>query len=218
MMPDRSLRDSPLMIFIPYRLPADAEARGYARWLQEVDNPFFNTIPGIRHYANWKCGATVSGAPPDWTWFDFKGLERVEDLERVWFNADLDAFRKEWLRLWGYGADPAAPRPGYLQSSWLFERVGTPGAEPGARARVRFGSGTPPANGDIVWRLSGALPKHFAAGATPRQPGTPFVLRDLTENPLGFDWIAVEAVAMEGGPGSLVIDAERIAAPKGNLS
>lgn len=45
---------SDAMVFLPYTPRADADARGYDDWLREVDNPFFNAVPGIVHYSNWK--------------------------------------------------------------------------------------------------------------------------------------------------------------------
>ena len=52
--PARSLTGCQEVIFIAYCLPGDAEGRGYADWLRRVDMPFFNAIPGVHHYANWR--------------------------------------------------------------------------------------------------------------------------------------------------------------------
>jgi hypothetical protein len=101
--PARRLDGCPLVIFIAYTIPDDAEARGYADWLRRVDMPFFNGIPGVHHYANWRLTEILAGAPPVWDWFDFQGLAAEDDLERVWFDPGLDDFRANWLKLWGYG-------------------------------------------------------------------------------------------------------------------
>ena len=42
------------ILFFGLHTREDSNARGYEAWLQEIDNPFFNDIPGIRHYTNWK--------------------------------------------------------------------------------------------------------------------------------------------------------------------
>ena len=68
----------PAVIFIAYTIPPDAEARGYAPWLREVDMPFFNAIPGTRHYANWRLTEVQTAPAPVWDWFDFQGLAAEE--------------------------------------------------------------------------------------------------------------------------------------------
>ena len=119
--PERTLASCPQVIFIVYCLGADAEGRGYAPWLREVDMPFFNAIPGVRHYANWRLSGMLEGAPPVWDWFDFQGLSSEDVLEGVWFHPDLDEFRTNWVKLWGYGmTDP----PPVLRHAYLMRQVG----------------------------------------------------------------------------------------------
>lgn len=91
----RLLENCPAVIFIAYTVPQTAIAGGYADWLVTVDNPFFNAIPGTLHYANWRVEQARAGGPLAWDWFDFQGLAAEDDLEKVWFNPDLDAFRAE---------------------------------------------------------------------------------------------------------------------------
>lgn len=90
------------MLFLPYSPRGDADARGYDDWLRQVDNPFFNTRPGIRHYSNWKVidGAAAHG----FTHFDFLLLDEGFASARVWEDAPLAAFAADWVRAWG--ADP----------------------------------------------------------------------------------------------------------------
>lgn len=204
----RPLFQSTHMIFIPYRLPQGAEDRGYAPWLQTVDNPFFNAIPGIHHYANWRVGQMLHGTAPDWDWFDFKGLTAESDLERVWFSPDLDAFRRKWLELWGYGAGGLSERPPYLRYSYLFRRTHASGVEPGAEAVITLGRGAAP-TADLVWQRAGYLPKHFAAGGG-RDPAAPWLLDTVTPDPLGFDWIAVGAAE---DAGDIAFTGLKVAAP-----
>ncbi len=202
----RPLSQSAHMIFIPYRLPAGAEARGYAPWLRKVDNPFFNAIPGIHHYANWRISHMLHGTAPGWDWFDFKGLTDPADLERVWFSPDLDAFRRKWLELWGYGGG-MAERPDFLRYSYLFRRTHA-GIDPGPEAVVACGKGTPP-QADLVWQRIGHLPKHFAS--PDRDPSAPWLLETVTPDPLGFDWIALNP--RDSGAGDFSFVGAEIAAP-----
>src|SRR5438477_577884 len=46
-------------VFLTYTLPEDALARGYENWLRDVDNPFFNAIPGVGRYENWRIARAV---------------------------------------------------------------------------------------------------------------------------------------------------------------
>lgn len=208
----RTLANCPAMIFIAYTVPADAEARGYSPWLVEVDNPFFNAIPGTRHYANWRVERMERGAAPVWDYLDFQGLQSREDLERVWFNPDLDGFRAEWLRLWGYGARNPDP---VLRHSYLMRRVhARPGAVPGPVLDLRGGRGAPPAglDADIVFVLEGCLKKHFSAPGAPRPDD--WLMPAAAGNPLGLDWLAVTyGPARDAGPGDRVMQARLIAEP-----
>jgi hypothetical protein len=179
----RSLENCPSVLFIVYTPGPDAEAKGYEPWLIRVDNPFFNAIPGVRHYANWKIERVLAGIPP-YTWFDFQGLEATSDLERVWFNKDLDAFRTEWVRLWGYGAGKP---PSVQTNAYLMQPVQAPRGAPRSFALITGGRGEPPATMDLAWQVQETIRKHFsidpAAGAW-RVP----IAQD---NPLGADWIAL---------------------------
>lgn len=214
-MSARPLGQSAAMIFIPYRLPEGAEARGYADWLRAVDNPFFNAIPGIHHYANWKRAEMLAGQAPGWDWFDFKGLTFPEDLERVWFNPELDQFRKGWLELWGYGAGEPRERPAFLGYSYLFTLTHA-SAEPGETGVICCGKGAPPDDGDLVYQRTGFLPKHFALDASSRSAEEPWLLKTLDHDPLGFDWIRVSSGRDCCGRCEFSFAANRIAAPDGS--
>jgi hypothetical protein len=186
--PARSLGSSPEVIFIVYCLPGDAEGRGYADWLRRIDMPFFNAIPGVQHYANWRVSEVLLGEPPIWDWFDFQGLTAAGALESVWFNPDLDEFRTNWVKLWGYGhSDP----PPVLRHAYLMSRVAHQAPEtPWSEALLAGGRGEPPgAPADapgFVWRIHTTLHKHF----TGRDPSRPWQTPSDQFNPLGLDWIA----------------------------
>lgn len=208
----RLLENCPLVIFIAYTVPPAAVEGGYADWLVRVDNPFFNAIPGTRHYANWRVDAVGAGGPLVWDWFDFQGLEAESDLERVWFNPDLDAFRAEWLRLWGYGkAEP----PPVLRNAYLMRpvRPAVPGRA-GPRLRLRAGQGPVPEGiaGDMLFRVDGVLRKHFA---TPDRRPDDWLRPADAGNPLGLDWLAVDYGGESPAPPGTVVDlgASLVAAP-----
>ena len=210
--PSRRLADCPTVIFIAYTVPADAVERGYAEWLERVDNPFFNARPGVAHYANWRFGRILAGEAPGWDWFDFQGLAPDADLEHVWFDPGLDAFRSEWIRLWGYG-----PRDAALAEILAHSYVMRPAAPLGpiaAAERALFvaGRGAAPA-GAAVFGVEAVLAKHFAAA-----PGTPrsadWCRPAATGNPLGWDWVGLVADESEVPADALfVAEAIRIAAP-----
>ena len=214
----RTVANCPLVIFIAYTVGADAEPRGYSDWLRRIDNPFFNAIPGVRCYANWRVDTVLSGEPPAWDYFDFQGLAAEDDLERVWFNADLDGFRREWLRLWGYGRP--TPLPVFAHAYLMRPTAPLPQPATGL-LRLVGGTGAAPA-GVPVLRVDGVLSKHFAAGgATTGEAGA--WCRPASEgNPLGLDWLALaygDAAAPLAGAaapaagGSLDLVARLIAEP-----
>jgi len=186
--PTRGLEGCPEVIFIVYCLPKDAEGRGYADWLRRVDMPFFNAIPGVHHYANWRVDEVLRGTPPIWDWFDFQGLSSGDVLEPVWFNPDLDEFRTNWVKLWGYGhAEP----PPVLRHAYLMRALTRRPAEaPWSRALLAGGQGNPPDLSQrphgFIWQIHTTLHKHF----TGRDPSRPWQTPSDRFNPLGLDWIA----------------------------
>ena len=213
MTQSRLLADSPAVLYIVYSPGADAEAKGYEPWLVTIDNPFFNAIPGIHHYANWKLERVLAGAPP-YTYFDFQGLVAEADLERVWFNPNLDRFRAEWVRLWGYGLT----KPGPIQTNAYLMRPVTRSAGPQTRfALVTGGTGTPPTEADIAWRVEETIRKHYAAASE----GGPWRIPSQQDNPLGLDWLALTygdnvddlAAAHEAGAAAVAFIARQLAAP-----
>ena len=183
----------PAVLFIAYTPGADAEARGYTPWLRRVDNPFFNAIPGVRHYANWRIERVLSGDAPPYDYFDFQGLAAEDDLHRVWFNPDLDGFRKEWIRLWGYGA--SAPPP-VQRNSYLMQRRHVAATPPQDVARLTGGLGAPPPAADLVWLVTATVRKHFAVPT-----GGAWMVPAAEDNPLGLDWLALTyGAAAASGP------------------
>lgn len=185
-VPERTVGNSPLVIFIVYTVGPEAEKNGYSDWLVKVDNPFFNAIPGVRRYENWVVTDVVAGRPLEWDYFDFKGIDSEDMLESVWFNPDLDGFRKEWIRLWGYGRQDPPP---ILRHAYLMRPIKPirPGLE-SDNVVITAGKGKPPSHGDGVFEVTGVLSKHFATGGG---RGTGWLSSVRENNPLGLDWLSV---------------------------
>ena len=185
-----------MMIFIVYNTNEDAVARGYEPWLCETDCPFFNTIPGIAHYANWK----VDGPSP-FTYFDFMVLDDPDVLKSIWFNSDLNDFRANWVRLWGYGPAPL-PMHNY---SHVVRAVRTGLALGRDSGWLSLGHGTPPGGTETDFTVEGSLAKHYA-GADEAWYETAAV-----RNPLGYDWVGFSKD--RPAESALVLPAHAVARP-----
>lgn len=146
------------MILLTYRIRDGADADGYDDWLRKIDNPFFNAIPGIKCYTNWKVHESARALP--FTHFDFLEIDDVEQLESLWFNPELNTFRTEWVRLWGRGVpDPDNARCYVSESD-------ANGAAPQPNLVLRSGTGKATSAGTIEWTARELLHKHYAAGPT----------------------------------------------------
>lgn len=167
------------MLFLPYTPRDDADARGYDDWLRCVDAPFFNSVPGVAHYSNWKVAEVLTGSVP-FTHFDFLLLDGA--VEQVWGNARLQDFAAGWLDKWGRdpaNADLSVNYHTYLADRWLGcapARSGTVllGLEPDVQAV--------PATAE-VWRVRtaviGTAPyasfgfRYVTAGSAPAEAWAP---------------------------------------------
>ena len=101
--PSKSPSDT--MFFLTYTPRADAAARGYEDWLRAVDNPFFNAVPGVVRYENWKIHENKSGVQ-SFTYFDLMYIDGEDAAEKIWGNLDVAAFVRGWSEQWG--RDPRA--------------------------------------------------------------------------------------------------------------
>jgi hypothetical protein len=97
------------MLLLTYTPRADSAARGYDDWLRDVDNPFFNSVPGIVEYVNWKVVENKLGVLP-FTYFDTMLIDGVGAVDRVWSNPDVQRFVDGWRERWALnpGADDMA--------------------------------------------------------------------------------------------------------------
>ena len=104
----RDIRSFANMLLLPYTPREDSAARGYETWLRDVDNPFFNSVPGIAHYTNWRVLIPHVAVP--YTHFDFLGLEKpgADAVGEVWGNKDLAEFAAGWSTSWGRYPDANA--------------------------------------------------------------------------------------------------------------
>ncbi len=178
------------MAFIPYT-PGPLRAADYESWLRAVDNPFFNSRPGIADYSNWK--VVDATHPLGFTHFDFLGLDSPAALEPVWFDAPLDEFRREWVRLWGYASQGGAPAP-VNQHAYRFDRRGAAVLAPSLHLVVMGTAGAmPPAAGCENWALQNLLRKHWAIGRAPE--GEHWQLPPGPFNPLGAGALQIRACA-----------------------
>ncbi|MDX2224767.1 MAG: hypothetical protein SFV21_18585 [Rhodospirillaceae bacterium] len=90
-------RDLLLLVYTPRE---DSNQRGYEDWLRTIDNPFFNGVPGIRHYSNWKVMSPADCAFP-YTHFDLMFLADAAAKDRVWSNPEVMTFAQGWTEKWG---------------------------------------------------------------------------------------------------------------------
>lgn len=188
------------MILITYTPGPAARPEVYEPWLRGEDNPTFNRVAGIGEYSNWTLRSPGSFGC---THFDFLGLARPDDLERVWFSEELDRFRAHWVERWGYGSAGPSPVSAYAT---LFIRDGDP-----IRARARFVQiDLDPADRSTGewWKAVAAVRKHWAIGRA--ASGQPWRIPIAEFNPLGCTSIALtfHSRAPERG-----VVAECIAAP-----
>jgi hypothetical protein len=106
-MPSHSSRSpSRTLVVLQYTPRADAASRGYEDWLRKVDNPFFNRVPGIVRYENWKVHTALVNTP-DYAYFDLMYVESPAAVDRVWADPAVVAFAADWTRQWGKVPDPA---------------------------------------------------------------------------------------------------------------
>ncbi len=166
------------MVLLTYTPGPAATPALYEPWLRSEDNPTFNAIPGVADYSNWKIVAPSDGSLP-WTHFDLMQLTDPAQVEPVWFNADLDRFRKGWVARWGYGRSGPSPVNGH---GHLCVTEG-PRAARRRWAVLELLDGTATGAGSERWTVVAALRKHYALGLAPageswRRPAAGF-------NPLG---------------------------------
>jgi len=122
--------DSEHMVLVPHTPREDALGRDYEKWLQEVDNPFFNSIPGIVHYSNWRVLAPTPAVP--FTHLDFMRVASLEAAGALAANAEVSEFGDNWNRTWGRYPDAAGEEAHMNGHLYLCRRLA------GRRPRTRY--------------------------------------------------------------------------------
>lgn len=93
------------MLLLTYNVGDHVNKEEYEQWIRDVDNPFFNAIPGIVRYSNWKIVAEKIGHV-DFTYYDLMEIEDLDAVAKVWGNQELQQFAYEWTRRWSvHGVD-----------------------------------------------------------------------------------------------------------------
>jgi hypothetical protein len=87
------------MIVLTYVIREDAERRGYHSWLRQIDTPFFNSVPVVGLYENWKVAQPQTDLP--WTHFDLLNPAKGVEPEAVFQHPNIVEFAANWSRLWG---------------------------------------------------------------------------------------------------------------------
>src|SRR4029079_13622888 len=72
--------------------------------LRDVDNPFFNSRPGVVLYENWKVHTPLHG-DVGWQYFDFMYVDGPDAVSKVCGNPAVLEFAAEWSSLWGVKPD-----------------------------------------------------------------------------------------------------------------
>ena len=93
------------VLLLTYTPRRDVDLDTYHRWLREVDNPFFNSRPVVKRYVNYRVVGPVLGEE-SFTHFDLLEIEGDGGPDSVFGDAEIDAFARNWVRLWGIVPDP----------------------------------------------------------------------------------------------------------------
>lgn len=92
-------------ILLTYDVHADVDRDEYEQWLRDVDNPFFNSQPGIKEYVNWKVSRSTVG-DIGFPYFDLIVLDDGAKFEDIFLNnPDIAEFAGNWVKRWGVKPD-----------------------------------------------------------------------------------------------------------------
>ncbi len=115
-----------VMILLTYTPREDVPLEEYHAWLRDVDNPFFNSRAGVKHYTNWRVVEPKVGSP-SFTHFDLLYVEDMDGFEAVFGDEAVAEFAKGWVRKWGKIPDPGLPDQSENYHAYLCEEVAGPG-------------------------------------------------------------------------------------------
>ena len=115
-------------LLLTYSPRPDVELDEYHRWLQQVDNPFFNGRPVVHRYVNYRVIAPVLGAE-SFTHFDILEIEGDGGPDSVFGDPEIHAFARDWVRKWGINPDPDAADQSVNYRVMLCEAIAAPCGE-----------------------------------------------------------------------------------------
>ncbi len=140
-------------LILTYSPREGAAAAGYEEWLRRVDNPFFNSVPGIVRYTNWKIIERTGDIP--YGYFDVLGLQDAASFEAVWLSDEVRAFTAGWRDKWG--ADPGTDSA-INSHVYLCRRIAGAAHERSAHALFAPGpTGAEAGKGFQEWRIERSI-------------------------------------------------------------
>ena len=93
------------MLLLTYNLGDHVDHQEYEQWLREVDNPFFNKVPGVKRYANWKVLGEKLGTVA-FTHYDLLELDDLDAWERGLRESKATEICPGWTKRWSaHGTD-----------------------------------------------------------------------------------------------------------------
>jgi len=114
-----------VMVLLTYTPREDVSLAEYHEWLRQVDNPFFNRHPGVKHYTNWRVVEEKVGVA-SFTHFDLLFIEDLNGFENVFGDQAIAAFAKEWVKKWGKVPDPERSDQSVNYTAFLCEQIAGP--------------------------------------------------------------------------------------------
>jgi hypothetical protein len=96
------------LLLLTYSPRADVDLEEYQDWLGQVDNPFFNGLPTVKRYANFRIAAPVQD-DEDFTQFDLLEIEGDGGPDSIFGDEMIAEFARDRVRMWGINPDPHAP-------------------------------------------------------------------------------------------------------------
>jgi len=113
------------MLLLTYTPREDVDLDTYHKWLQDVDNPFFNSRPGVRHYSNWRVVGDKLGKS-SFTHFDLLYIRDLKSFEEVFGDQAVEEFAKGWVKMWGKVPDPEMEDQSVNYHVYLCEQIAGP--------------------------------------------------------------------------------------------
>ena len=114
-----------VMLLLTYTPRDDINLDEYHDWLRSTDNPFFNSRPSVKHYANWRVLEAKLG-PRSFTHFDLLEVRGLDGYDKVFADPKIVAFAKDWVRRWGKVPDPELKDQSVNYQVYLCEQVAAP--------------------------------------------------------------------------------------------